>query len=142
MVRGLFVSISCLSLLAACSGKQPESVDAGNESLASATTTSAAPASAGEKAFAKCQACHSLEAGKNLIGPSLHAIVGRKAASVEGFLYSDAMKASGITWTEDQLSEYLTQPQKKVPGTRMSFPGLATEQERTDIIAYLKDKAK
>jgi cytochrome c len=137
-VRGLIVSISCLSLLAACSGKQPEAADTGTTT----ETASVAPVSNGEKVFAKCMACHSLEAGKNLIGPSLHGIVGRKAASLEGFMYSDAMKASGIIWTEDQLSEYLTQPQKKVPGTRMSFPGLPTEQDRTDVIAYLKDKAK
>jgi cytochrome c2 len=138
MARSLIISLSCLSLLAGCSGKQPEAT----EPTVPAETASAVPESKGATLFAKCAACHALEAGKNLIGPSLHGVVGRKAASAPGFVYSDAMKSSGITWTDAELSDYLTQPQKKVPGTKMSFPGLPDAQDRAELIAYLKEKAK
>jgi cytochrome c len=83
-----------------------------------------------------------LETGKNLIGPSLHGIIDRKAASIPGFTYSAAMKASGLAWSEDQLSKFLEHPQLAVPGTRMSFPGLADAKDRSDVIAYIKEKSK
>src|SRR5215470_434279 len=92
----------------------------------------------GEKIFAKCKACHTVEAGKNKVGPSLAGVVGRKAGMAEGFNYSDAMKNSGLTWDEATLNTYLTSPKKLVPGTKMAFPGLPNEQDRLDVIAYLK----
>lgn len=92
----------------------------------------------GEKIFRKCHACHSIEAGKNKVGPSLHGVVGRTAGTEEGFRYSDAMKNSGIVWDEQTLNTFLTKPKALVPGTRMSFPGLKDEQDRLDVIAYLK----
>jgi cytochrome c2 len=96
-------------------------------------------AAAGEKVFRKCKACHALEAGKNKVGPSLHGVFGRTAGTEEGFKYSDAMKESGIVWSEETLDVYLTKPKDMVPGTRMAFPGLKDEQDRADIIAYLKE---
>lgn len=98
-------------------------------------------AAAGEKVFKKCAVCHSLEAGKNKVGPSLAGVVGRPAATIEGFKYSDAMKASGIVWTEDVLDAYLASPKEIVPGGKMSFPGLKKEDDRANVIEYLKQAA-
>jgi nitrite reductase (NO-forming) len=87
--------------------------------------------------YRKCQACHSLEASKNTIGPSLAGIFGKKAGSVPNFNYSPALKAANITWDAAALDAYLLDPQKAVPGNKMPFPGLKTENERRDVIAYL-----
>jgi cytochrome c len=86
----------------------------------------------------KCAICHSTLKGKNKIGPSLHALVGRKAATAPKYSYSSAMRKSGLTWDEATLNSYLKAPRKKVKGTKMSFPGLGKASQREDIIAYLK----
>ena len=99
---------------------------------------SAQDAKKGEIIFRQCMACHALEAGKNKIGPSLHAIVGRQAGTIEGFAYSDAMKNSGLTWDESNLTQYLLAPKSLVPGTKMAFAGIKDEVKRGDLIAYLK----
>ncbi|MBO9576844.1 MAG: cytochrome c family protein [Sphingobium sp.] len=91
----------------------------------------------GAVVFNQCKACHSLDAGKNGVGPTLKGIVGTKAAEVPGYSFSPAMKKSGLTWTPQALSEYLTAPMKKVPGTKMPFGGLANPKDRDDVIAYL-----
>lgn len=93
----------------------------------------------GEKVFRKCKTCHSMEAGKHKIGPSLAGIVGRQAGTVEGYTkYSDALKGSGITWDEDNLEAFLEKPKEHIPGNKMTFPGLRKEDDREDVIAYLK----
>ena len=92
----------------------------------------------GEAVFRQCAACHTLEAGKNKIGPSLHGVFGRKAGAVDGFAYSEAMKNSGITWDEKTLTEYLRAPKKMVPGTKMTFAGIKNDTKLQDLIAYLK----
>ena len=92
----------------------------------------------GMQIFKKCQVCHSIDAGVNKIGPSLHAVYGRKAGTLAGYNYTDAMKNSGFTWDEASLDKYLTNPRKVVPGTRMVFVGLPKEPDRLDVIAYLK----
>lgn len=95
---------------------------------------------AGEKVFKKyCTACHTTEAGKNKVGPSLAGIVGRKAGSVPGFQYSEANKASGVSWDEATLDTYLVDPKKFMPGTKMVFAGVKKEDERKALIAYLKE---
>jgi len=93
---------------------------------------------AGEKVFNKCKACHSLEEGKNKVGPSLHGVIGREAASVDGFKYSKAMQESGLTWDEETLEKYLEKPRDVVPGTRMAFAGLKKEDDIENVIAYIK----
>src|ERR1700722_4081474 len=92
----------------------------------------------GKAVFEKCAACHSLEAGKNDIGPSLAGIFGRKAGSLEDFRYSSAMKRSNVTWDEHTLDAFIEDPQAFIPGNRMPFDGLKDKQDRDDLLAYLK----
>lgn len=114
--------------------------------LVVATTAVAAHADgdpeAGKKVFAKCRACHSLDAGKNGVGPSLHGVFGRKAGTAEGYKYSDAMKNKGVTWDKENLEKYLEDPKAFVPGNKMAFPGVKKEKERENLIAYLKQASK
>ena len=95
----------------------------------------------GKKVFAKYQACHSLEAGKNKVGPTLHGVMGRASASEAEFNYSDAMQNAHLTWDAETLDKYLADPKQLVPGTKMMFPGLRKEKERSDLISYLEQAA-
>jgi len=94
-------------------------------------------AAAGKTVFAKCSICHSPASGRNMVGPSLFGVFGRKAATVPSFSYSAAMKNSGKTWDAAALDIYLTDPKALVPGTKMIFPGLKSADDRANIIAYL-----
>ena len=92
----------------------------------------------GEQLLSRCMACHTFDKGKpNGVGPNHYGLVGRKVASQEGFTYSDAMKAKGGTWGFQQLSDFLANPQKDVPGTRMGYAGLKKPEERAALIAYI-----
>ncbi len=95
-------------------------------------------AAAGEKVFKKCKTCHSFDPGKRKLGPHLKGVVGRKAGSVEGFKYSKATAGSDITWDEASLDEFLKKPKAFLKGTKMSFGGLKKDDQRADVIAYLK----
>lgn len=99
---------------------------------------SAQDAEAGKSVFNKCKACHSAEAGKNMVGPSLAGVVGRKSGAVEGFNYSDAMKGAGKTWDDAALDAYLTDPKGAIPGNKMVFVGIKDDADRKNLIAYLK----
>ena len=94
-------------------------------------------AAQGAKDFVVCKACHSPDKGVNKIGPSLFGVVGRVSGSVPGFKYSAANKAGHITWTPDTIFVYLANPKKMVPGTYMTYAGMADPQKRANIIAYL-----
>jgi cytochrome c len=100
----------------------------------------AADAGKGKALFEACGKCHAAtaESDADLVGPSLKGIVGRKSASIEDFRYSGAMRASGITWTEQNLKEYITDPQAKVKGNRMALKSSFESAEIDDIVAYLK----
>jgi cytochrome c len=102
------------------------------------------PAHAGDAArgktyFARCAMCHSNTKGApNRIGPNLFGIVGRKAAAMQGFFYSGAMKHSNITWTPEKLKAYIASPQKVVSGNRMAFAGVSSPAQVDDLVAYLQ----
>ncbi len=108
--------------------------------LAAATTVpGAADAQDGQSLFRRqCAACHATEAGQNKIGPSLAGVAGKKAASVAGFEYSDAMKSSNLTWTDDNLEKYLADPKETVPGGKMVFAGLKKPDDAKAVVDYLK----
>ena len=97
---------------------------------------------AGAKVFNKCRACHVVDSDKNRVGPYLHGVIGRPAGTAEGFKYSDAMKDSGIVWSEETIAEYIADPKSYVPGNRMAFPGLKKEEDIKNLIAYLKEESQ
>ena len=112
---------------------------AGAAFLASMGASVAQDAAAGEKVFMKCKICHQIgETAKNMVGPVLNGVVGRKAGSYPGYHYSDANEKSGITWDEAELKKYLKDPKGVVPGTKMVFPGLQSDDDVANVIAYLK----
>lgn len=96
-----------------------------------------ADAAAGEGQWRNCRSCHSLDAGVNGTGPSLHGVVGRAIDSVEGFNYSGALAVMGETWTVEALFAFLADPRGAAPGTRMTYAGLRNETDRINLIAYL-----
>lgn len=107
--------------------------------LALPSVASAQDAEAGKKLFTKCAPCHAIGPGaKNKVGPELNGILGRAAASVEGFNYSAALKGSGLTWDDANLHKWLENPKALVPGNKMLFPGVKDEVERDDLIAYIE----
>lgn len=159
-MMGLFASTA---LLAACGGGNSEP-PAGEEPAATAAAEPAAPAAAaaptpdstdtvdgttlaqftanaanGAKVFMQCKSCHVVEPGQNRTGPSLAGIVGRAAGTVEGYNYTPANKNSGITWTKEKMFQYLEDPKRVIPGTKMAFAGLKNGQDRADVIAYLEN---
>ena len=102
-----------------------------------AAPTAAAPdTKRGEQIYARCMACHALAFDR--VGPRHCGLFGRLAGSVPGFDYSPAMKNSKIRWNEQTLDRFLTKPLAMVPGTSMTYDGIADPAERADLIAYLK----
>ena len=107
--------------------------------IASSAGALAQDLAAGENSFKKCLPCHRVgEGAKNLVGPELNGLEGRKSGSAEAYSYTEANKNSGITWDEAQFKEYITNPRTKIPGTKMVFAGISSENERSNLWAYLK----
>ncbi len=104
----------------------------------SGTSLAAGDVAKGEKVFRKCKACHVVDKEQNRVGPHLVGVIGRAAGAVDGFKYSKAMKGSGISWTEDNLAAYLSDPKGFIKGNRMAFAGLKKEADVANVIAYLK----
>jgi cytochrome c len=101
--------------------------------------TAAGDAARGAQAFRACVACHTVVPDRNLTGPSLAGVWGRKAGTLASFdRYSPALKAAGLVWDEQTLDKWLAAPAKLVPGNRMPFPGIADVGARRDLIAFLK----
>ncbi|GGK80274.1 c-type cytochrome [Amphritea balenae] len=98
----------------------------------------AAMAAAGAEIFKRCQACHSEDTSANAFGPNLSGVVGRQAASLPRFAYSEALEKSGIIWNEDNLRKWVADNAKLVPGTRMRHVAITDAAEQDYLIAYLK----
>lgn len=94
----------------------------------------------GKRLFNRCRACHNLTAtARTRVGPNLDNLFGREAGSAEGYKYSKALAEVNFIWTEGKLNEWLTQPRAFLPGNKMAFAGLKKEQDRKDLIAYLRE---
>lgn len=140
MKKGIVTfGIAALALAAAGCGSGSPSADPAGEAPG-ASEPAAAPVpdiAAAPPAFAQCRTCHAVEPGRNGSGPTLHGIVGAKAASVTGFPYSKALKDSGLVWDRATLDQWLAAPVKMVPGTRM-VTMVPDEAQRAQIIDYLE----
>ena len=136
-MRHTIMAIPALCLaLAACGGNAP--AQSGESTANAPAAADATPGSKVPATFVLCQSCHSIEPGRNGIGPSLAGVFGRKAASVEGFSYSPALKAADLTWDRTTLDQWLAAPMKMVPGTRMVYAGMADPARRQEMIDYLE----
>ncbi len=121
MLRGIGACLAGLSLMSAAVAEELEPPSAAR----------------GAELWGKCQACHSIDAAsRTLVGPPLYGVFGRIAGAVPGYRYSEALKRSGIVWTDDTLDKYLAATQDFIPGSRM-YGGLAIAQDRADLLAWL-----
>lgn len=112
-------------------------------SAAVASSAAPSPAQAGKKHFIRCVACHSMSAtARPMTGPHLEGIVGRPAASLPDFTYSEMMRAQDFVWDEARLDAFLESPHKLNPGMCLTFMGLPKPEDRAALIAYLKDPAQ
>jgi cytochrome c len=111
---------------------------AASAALSLAAPAQAQDAAAGERVFAVCRACHQVgENAKNLVGPTLNGLFGRKAGTVPGFNYSEANRDSGIVWDDATFAAYIRDPRGRIPGTKMVFAGLKSDKQVADVAAYL-----
>jgi len=96
---------------------------------------------AGARVYLRCRSCHTLGAGeKNLVGPNLSGMFGRKSGTAAGFKYSPAFAKAPPMWTDQALSAFLEKPTKAIPGSKMIFVGLPKPQDRADLIGYLREQ--
>ena len=141
-----FVPFCAALLLAACGGQDDAKTEASPAPISiqtpPATQTAAkvrTPLERGAKVYKKCKTCHTLEeGGRAKLGPNLWNIYGKTAGTAEGFAYSKVMKESAIVWDDETLDAYLANPRKYMPGNRMTFVGLRKEEDRKDVLAYIK----
>lgn len=126
--RSSLLTACALALCAACAVPPPVKAAGGG-------------GGGGERQFEKyCSACHTMEPGRNRTGPSLYGVAGRRAAGgPSSYMYSEALRASGLTWDDRSLDAFLAHPTQTVPGTHMIFPGVADADSRAAIVDYLKN---
>ena len=125
-------------------GAAAESAASGSEKPAPLTPDQLAKAdpAKGEEIAKKCAQCHSWEkGGGNKVGPNLYGVIDRARASVPGFAYSDAVKGLGGNWTPQDIAAFIFKPSQFVPGTKMTFPGLPSPQDRADVLAFLNKES-
>jgi cytochrome c len=137
-MKSTLTILATFVLLSACGSKPSETA----ETVAPTETpsvTEVAAADAAPASFGQCATCHSVaKGGAQGIGPNLHGIIGKKAASVAGFNYSSAMKDWGQNWTETSLDKYIENPRAFIAGTRMSYGGQRDAAKRKEMIDWLK----
>lgn len=118
-----------------------EASSGGESAVPLANLLAVADAAAGEKVFAKCSACHTInQGGANGIGPNLWAAMGKSHGHVAGFAYSEALKSVPGDWTFDAMDAWLASPRKYAPGTKMSFAGLSSAEDRANLLIYLNNQ--
>src|SRR5437879_2609142 len=106
---------------------------------AAAAAQNLGDAARGTRVFQACAACHSLEPGRNMTGPSLSGVWDRKAGSLPSFSrYSSALKSAGVVWSDETLDKWISDPKAFIPGNHMNFQGVPDDEARADIIAFLK----
>ncbi|MFM5914247.1 MAG: c-type cytochrome [Chakrabartia godavariana] len=137
-----FTALAALALLSACGSKPAE--DTGSTSGDTAATdtstngTETASADVRPAAWAQCAACHTIaKDAPHALGPNLWGVAGTKSGEIKGYEFSPAMKAAGLTWDEPTLDKYLENPRAMVPGTKMSFGGIADAAKRKELVTWL-----
>ena len=110
--------------------------------LLGVASAEAADSAKGKKVFNRCKACHSLEAGKKKVGPSLHGVFGRTSGTLEGFKFSKAMKEAAIVWNDETIGAYLKAPKAYIKGNKMAFAGLKKQADIDNLMAYLRENTQ
>jgi len=129
-----YAALAALALLSACGSKPVDEAASGSN----VTGTETASADVRPAAWGQCAACHTIaKDAPNALGPNLWGVAGTKAGDIKGYEFSPAMKASGLVWDETTLDTYLTNPRAMVPGTKMSFGGIADAAKRKELITWL-----
>ncbi len=134
--------ISLALMLTACGQEETAAPTTSSEQTQHVTLAAKkelTPMERGAKLFKRCKSCHTLDdGGRNKVGPNLWNIWHSQAASREGFAYSKALIAADIVWNDETLNAYIKKPKDYVPGTRMTFIGIKKDQDRADLLLYLK----
>lgn len=156
MISVAAVSLGAAALLSGCGPKQEPVMPSAGSSAATAPVAAAPSADQqkllaslpapyntadianGEAKFAQCRSCHTItKGGPALTGPNLYGVYGTKAAEIPGYTFSDALKASGLTWDAATLEKWISDPRAMVPNTKMTFLGVKDPKDRADIAAYV-----
>ena len=141
------LAASLLLVLAACGhaardsdDPKPDSVPGTSGERPGSAIAQASTAAAGEPpaSFRQCAVCHATEPDRNLIGPTLAGVYGRRAGAVPGFNYSAPLRQAGLSWDDRTLDRFLAAPMTAVPGTRMTYAGLKDPAARREVVGYLK----
>ncbi len=152
IIKNRLLPIFIFMILSGCSSNSNELADQSEDqdSQASDEIASETPnnrlselAKKGKVSFLKCRSCHAVSQGEpHSTGPNLHGFYDGKAGTREGYVYSEALLASGITWNDAALDAWIEKPTAAIPGTKMVFAGIANQEERKALIAYMREIAQ